>query len=288
MGVYLEITDRGGLREVREEREGFWIGSLKSSCEVKLDLPDWHGRVLELKVEPTGRLRIRTEPGLPFPVRSATGNVGSRWETLLDGDVLNLGPALLKLRYLPRADEKLAAQELDPATLAAGPGTQVGGWYQTIMEVADHLEGLSEPRRMVETAMDAMLRTTGADRVYLQLDPDHGIGGKTAFFLARDGERSPFRVSRSLVEQVRTSGRVVHVPVASADPVASQFKSVRVEGISASIALPITALGKTMGVIYADCVRDGAVLSAEDLHRVAFVSRLLASALGNKVLVASL
>ena len=288
MGVYLEITDRGGLREHREECEQFWIGSLKSSCKVTLDLPDWHGRVLEVKLEPSGRLRIRTEPGLPFPVRSATGNVGSRFETLLDGDVLNLGPALLRLRYLPSVDEAVAAQELDPSTLTTGPGAPVGGWYQTFMEVADHLEGLTEPGRMVRAAMDAMIQTTGADRVYLQLDPDHGIGGKTVFYLARDGERSPFRVSRSLVEQVRTSGRVVHVPVASADPVASQFQSVRVEGISASIALPITALGKTLGVIYADCVRDGAVLSAEDLHRVVFVSRLLASALGNRVLVASL
>ncbi|MBL8726768.1 MAG: sigma-54-dependent Fis family transcriptional regulator, partial [Planctomycetes bacterium] len=40
--------------------------------------------------------------------------------------------------------------------------------------------------------------------------------------------------------------------------------------------------------MYADCTRAGAVLSAEDLQRVAFCSRMLATALGNRVLVRSL
>ena len=54
---------------------------------------------------------------------------------------------------------------------------------------------------------------------------------------ARD--RTAFGVSSSLVDQARERGRVVHVPIASADPVASQFTSVRREGISSGIALPI-------------------------------------------------
>ncbi|MEC7583858.1 MAG: sigma-54 dependent transcriptional regulator, partial [Planctomycetota bacterium] len=56
-------------------------------------------------------------------------------------------------------------------------------------------------------------------------------------------------------------------------------------GISAAVAVPVQALGKVLGVMYADCVRDGAVMTAEDLQRIAFVSRILASALGNRVLV---
>jgi transcriptional regulator with GAF, ATPase, and Fis domain len=80
----------------------------------------------------------------------------------------------------------------------------------------------------------------------------------------------------------------VHVPVAASDPVARTFHSVRSEGISSAVALPIQALGKTLGVVYADCTRQGAMLSAEDLQRMAFCSRMLASALGNRVLVSSL
>ena len=80
----------------------------------------------------------------------------------------------------------------------------------------------------------------------------------------------------------------MHVPVAASDPIARTFHSVRSEGISSAVALPIQALGKNLGVFYADCTRDGAVLSAEDLQRVAFCSRILATALGNRVLVRSL
>ena len=180
-------------------------------------------------------------------------------------------------------------EELDPATLQANlaAGAPVGGWYETFMEVADTLEGVNEPERMITTALEAALNSTGADRVYLELDREDG-DGERCFHLSHGGERTPFRPSRSLIDQARERGRVVHVPIASADPVASQFVSVRREGISSSIAIPLQALGKTQGVLYADCVRDGAVLTPSDLQRVAFIGRMLAGALGNRALVASL
>ncbi|MBM4063788.1 MAG: GAF domain-containing protein, partial [Planctomycetes bacterium] len=284
MPVNLEITDRSGSREQDVDADSFWIGGARSGCTVTLDLPGVVGRVLEVARDERGRLRVRAEPGLPFPIRCATGNVGSRFETFLDGDVLNLGPALVRLRYRaePTGD---AIQEIDPGALAPSPGSPVGAWYQTFMEMADHLEGLKSQERMVPAAMAAILRATGADRVHVVLDLDEGA---QTFFMTRPEDRKPFRISRSLVDQVRETGRVVHVPVAASDPVARTFHSVRSEGISAAVALPIQALGKTLGVMYADCTRDGAVLSAEDLQRVAFCSRILATALGNRVLVRSL
>ena len=114
--ILLELTDRTGFRESEVSAESFWIGGNTSDCPVTLDLPEVHGRVLEVSVDPQGRLRVRAEPGLPFPVRCATGSVGSRFEHFLDGDVLNVGPALVKLRFQPEQGEG-AAQELDPATL---------------------------------------------------------------------------------------------------------------------------------------------------------------------------
>ncbi|GAB4148966.1 MAG: hypothetical protein Fur0037_17290 [Planctomycetota bacterium] len=285
MPVLLEITDRAGYRETAVAAESFWIGSLKSGCEVAMDLPQVHGRLLEVAVDGRGRLRVRAEPGLPFPIRCATGTVGSRFESFLDGDVLNLGPALVKLRYHAEPGD-VAAQELDPSVLAAAPGTRIGVWYQTFMEMADSLEGLRTEEQVVLKAMSAILRATGADRVHVLLDPSGEE--RDSFFLSRPDERRPFRVSRTLVNQVLERGRVIHVPATRADPIASSLQSVRSEGISAAVALPISALGKTLGVIYADCTREGATLSAEDLQRVAFCSRILASALGNRVLVASL
>jgi Nif-specific regulatory protein len=285
--ILLELTDRQGFREQEVDLESFWIGGANSGCEVALDLPQVQGRVLEVTVDGQGRLRVRTEPGLPFPVRCATGSVGARFEHFLDGDVLNVGPALVKLRFLAEVGDG-AMQELDPAALSLQPGSPVGGWYQVFMEMADHLEAVKETERMVGAAMTALLKTTGADRIHVVLDmPGEAVDedGSARFFRSRPADARPFRVSRSIINQVREAGRVVHVPLAAADPVARNYQSIRSEGISAAVALPVQALGKVMGVMYLDCTREGAVLTAEDLQRAVFVSRMLASALGNRVLV---
>ena len=284
MPVSLEVTDRSGTREHDVAAERFWLGAARSGCEVELDLPGAAGRLLEVAADEQGRLQVRAEPGLPFPVRCATGDIGARFEPFLDGDVLNLGPALVKLRFRSERSED-EAEPIDPAVLAASPGSPVGAWYRTFMEMSDHLEGLKSSGEMVAAAMAAVLESTGADRVHVELDLDEGGG---AFYLGRPDSAQQFRVSRSLIDQVRATQQVVHVPVAASDPVASSFHSVRSEGISAAVALPDKALGKTLGVVYADCVSDGATLSAEDLQRVAFCARMLATALGNRVLVASL
>ncbi|MBK8979461.1 MAG: sigma-54-dependent Fis family transcriptional regulator [Planctomycetes bacterium] len=288
MAVHVEITDRGGVRSATVDADSFWIGTTPT-CAVQLDVPDVYARIVELRVVRGGaQLEIRAEPGLPFPVRCATGNVGARFQTVLDGDVINAGPAMLRLRVVAAGAADATVEEIDLGRVTS-PGAPVGPWYETFMQVADHLEGLRDPRQMVRTAMQAVLGATSADRVYLSLEPDVlGPGGGEQFHLGADGSEAPFRVSSSLVDRVREAGRVVHVPVAAADPIASRFVSVQREGISSGIALPLTALGRRLGVLYADCVRPGAVLSAEDLQRVAFVARLLASALGNRTLVATL
>jgi transcriptional regulator with GAF, ATPase, and Fis domain len=287
MSVHVEVSDHSGFRSVVVDRSSFWIGARKSNSDVELDLPGCAGRALEVRAE-AGQVRLRVEAGLPFPVRSSTGSVGTRFEPMLEGDVLNVGPALIKLRALGGDDPR--GEELDPGALveSGAPGAPIGDWYQTFMEVADNLEGITAPERMVDTALSAVLTVSGAERVMVELDAEHGIDGRTAFFLSRGDERTPFRVSRTLVDQVQASGHVVHVPVSSKDPVASRFVSVRREGISSTIALPLRALGKTLGVLYADCVREGQMLSVPDLQRVAFIARLLASALGNRALVSSL
>lgn len=287
MRIHLEITDSAGFQEHSLEVDQFWIGSLKSGCDLEIDLPGVIGRVLEVRADSSGP-QIRAEAGLPFPIRSVTGDVGTRFESLLDGDVLNIGPAMLKMRLAkigPKVGEALDPQILNDAEVAGSP---VGGWYQTFMDIADTLEGLNQAGRMIQTAMDGVIRATSADRIMVQMDPEFSVEGQNVFFRSNQGDRTPFRVSESLVGQARESRQVVHVPLAEADPIASQFLSVRKEGISSGIALPLRALGKSLGVLYADCVRDGGVLTATDLQRLAFIGRMLASALGNRALVSSL
>ena len=84
-----------------------------------------------------------------------------------------------------------------------------------------------------------MLEATGADRVHVERDADDG----GAFYRSRAGSDESFRVSRSLIEQVRKAQQVVHVPVASsiADIAAATiseelFKPSRWSDISMNVA----------------------------------------------------
>jgi transcriptional regulator with GAF, ATPase, and Fis domain len=285
MSVRVEITDALGARGQTVDAELFWIGCAPS-CSVPLEIAGCRSRILEVRSGGDGRLEVRAEPGLPFPVRSSSGNVGTRFEPCLEGDPLSVGPALVRLSRV-RAVTEGTVEEIDLAQVR-GPGSPVGTWYETFMTVADHLEAVRDPERSISAAIDGILAATSADRIHILLEAEHAVGGRTAFFRTRDGGAAPFRISSGIVEKVREAGRVVHVPIAAADPVASQFVSVRREGISAGIALPMSALGRTIGVLYADCVREGAVLSAEDLQRLVFIARLLAQSLGNRDLVAAL
>jgi transcriptional regulator with GAF, ATPase, and Fis domain len=189
------------------------------------------------------------------------------------------------------AAEQAAAgtvRELD-ASVLKGQGSKAPGavseWFEKFMEVADHLEGLKDPEESLRLALSAVLATTGADRVFVELEPGHEVAGRREWFQARDERAGPFQVSRSLVDLVKSSKGIVHVPMASADPTVSSLQSVRREGISSTFAMPLRALGKTVGILYADCVREDVALSAIDFQHAAMLGRLLATSLGNREMV---
>ena len=287
MPVLVEINVQGTTRHVRVKDSSFWIGSRQDRCVVDLQIPGFVGRCLEVRAEADGRIAIRTEPGLPFPVRSASGNVPTRFENFIAGDVLTVGPVMVGLSVVPEATVG-AVRELDASALK-GQGSKAPGavseWFEKFMEVADHLEGLKDPEESLRVALAAVLATTGADRVFVELEPGHEVAGRREWFQTRDERATPFQVSRSLVELVKSSKGIVHVPMASADPTVSALQSVRREGISSTFAMPLRALGKTVGILYADCVREDGALSALDFQHAAMLGRLLATSLGNREMV---
>jgi hypothetical protein len=250
-------------------------------------LSEFVGRCLEVKLEADGRILVRSEPGLPFAVRSATGNVATRFEPLMPGDVLTIGAVCIAIATGTDDPPRAAVQELDASSLRGlvkAPGA-THEWYDRFMEVADHLEGLKDPDEMVRVTMAAILSTTSADRVFVELEPGWEVAGQREWFQSRaaagagtpgsDGttgvREARFQVSRSLVEHVKQSKGIVHVPVAQSDPSVSALQSVRSEGISSTFAMPLRALGKTVGILYADCTAPGRVLAAADFQHAAMI-----------------
>ena len=188
MLIHLEITDRAGHKEITVDQSPFWIGTPNYGCPAEIDLPGFHGRILHVKVAGES-LQVHAEAGLPFPVRSVTGAVGTRFQSLLDGDVIDIGSAVVKIRVAQPAG---GGEALDLASLATDVtdvvGSPVGAWYQAFMEIADTLEGLNQADHMIQTVMEGVLRSTGADRVMVQLDPEPGKVEASGLFLTHDGD----------------------------------------------------------------------------------------------------
>ena len=122
------------------------------------------------------------------------------------------------------------------------------------MEMSDHLEGLKSSTQMVSGDDGSRAAKRPAPIACTSNSIIEDGGGE--FYLSRPDRREGVpRQSFGDRAGAHRPSQVVHVPIAASDPVASTFHSVRSEGISAAVALPIKALGKTLGVVYTDCTQ---------------------------------
>ncbi|MFQ5504818.1 MAG: sigma 54-interacting transcriptional regulator [Planctomycetota bacterium] len=269
------------VRKTVSEEE-FWIGAGSGDWAFGLPVDGIRGPLVEVRHGAEG-VEVRAEPGLPVSVRTVAGELGTRFEPLLEGEDLWVGDLRVAIRWTP-VEPKLRG--FDTAFLKeASSSSELLDWFESFMSLADHMDGVRDVEDLAEVSLRAVLETTGADRVFLQLDCEGEAPRE--WFRSRRGGTAPFGVSRSTVARVRTQEGVVFVPESSADPVVAGLVSVRREGISSSLAVPLRALGRSVGVLYADCVEPGSSLKTGDFRVAAVLGRMLASAVGNRNLMHS-
>ncbi len=108
---------------------------------------------------------------------------------------------------------------------------------------------------VLNEVMDRIIDLTGAERAFLMLvDPQDG---SLEFRAARNVDRetissSAFDISRSIVKQVAASGDPVVTTNAQMDPRFKAHESVVGYNLRSILCVPLRALGKLTGVIYAD------------------------------------
>ena len=109
--------------------------------------------------------------------------------------------------------------------------------------------------QVLNEVMDQIIRLTGAERAFLMLvEPDTG---KLEFRTARNMDRetiasSSFEISRSIVNQVSTSGQPVVTTNAQMDPRFKARESVIGYNLRSILCVPLRYRGQVTGVIYAD------------------------------------
>ena len=291
MSFHLRIQETG--KDPRFESlqvESFWLAAgaadrgqaLEEGQEcVALAIPGCHGLLVEIR-ELEGRVELRAEAGLPVQVETSAGVVGPRFEALLEGEGLRVGPFRIDIQWRSEDPAWTAVEAVD---LEAAAGGDLQAWFESSMALADRLDGLHEVDELVEVVLEGVLASCAADRVFILVESP----GERAreWFRSRQGGAQKFGVSRSLVSKVRHERGVVFVPESASDPMVAGLSSIRREGISSSLAVPLRALGANIGVLYADCVELGHSLGPADFQKAALLGRMFAGALGSRSLVRS-
>ncbi len=129
----------------------------------------------------------------------------------------------------------------------------------------DELEALSSISKVIGSSldltevlnevMDEIIRLTGAERSFLMLvDPETG---ELAFRAARNVDRetigsSAFEISRSIVNQVATTGEPIVTTNAQMDPRFKSQESVIGYNLRSILCVPLRVRGHVTGVVFAD------------------------------------
>ncbi len=254
------------------------VGSPGSSAEICFVVPGLTGLFFAVEKTIEG-LEVIPEPGVVLEMGGR--EVKRRRVPINPGQSFHLESLRIEIEWISEAGE---VRSWDPTMLSLGQ-EEVRDWFETFMGLVDKMEGLRDLDGLAEVLTKGILKTTGAERCYLELDNE--TGGAEKWFRSTIGGVQAFGVSRSLISRVRGGKGIVFVPESSADPTVAGLLSVKREGISSSVAVPIHALGKDLGVLYADCVSPGRSLGPEDFRKTALLGRIFASAVGNRNLLRS-
>ena len=235
MPTLLVLTPDGRERAVPLARR---ITTLGRSAENDVSLPD--------PGLPETALHIHFD-GKDF---NAACHGGARMEVngrrkitarLADGDRIRIGVSELRFRVG------------DPSPAACVASTPAGRLeaMETLFRFSERLLAASDPSRLLDELLDALLEVTHAEKGFLILLEQSGMEVKAARNLARETiENAVSRVSDSIVQRVAATRRPVIVADALHDTQWSSSSSVVNLKLCSVMCAPLMREGEPIGVIY--------------------------------------
>jgi transcriptional regulator with GAF, ATPase, and Fis domain len=126
--------------------------------------------------------------------------------------------------------------------------------FQIAFKMAQHILGELDTRRALASALDAVIDLCQAERgMILLFKPDGSLHCDTARNLERrDVENPEFKISRTIIRDVRRSGAAAFHPDLPAHPGGELSESVQRLGLLAVICLPLIRGEEVFGVVYLD------------------------------------
>lgn len=139
--------------------------------------------------------------------------------------------------------------------------------WQTSLELQRLLSPTHGLDRLLGQVLDSVLHLTGAERAFVLLTgPDGDLEVRASSGLTREEIAAPeFRGSVGAVERVLASGAPMAVSDAQGDAWLGRRASVIGGGIRAMVCMPLIALGRKIGALYADSRAAGKTFTELDV-----------------------
>lgn len=125
----------------------------------------------------------------------------------------------------------------------------------TLYEITRTLNSSLDLDEVLNTIMDRVIEVTGAERGFLMLRDDQqgGLVFKVARGLDRSDLESPaFQVSTTIIDEVERNNTPLLTDNAQYDQRFSRGESIMVLGLRSIMCVPITVMGRMIGVVYVD------------------------------------
>jgi signal transduction histidine kinase len=215
-------------------------------------------------------------------------------EALRPGDLIRLGEVLFEFGERGPADEAPTRIDPMPTLVMVMKSVTLGDLRSRhgsdadrakrrlgiLLEVSRVLAGSEDADSLLEQILDLVFESFEVDRAAILL-PDATTGHLEPFAArSRDGREGP-TYSRKIADYVFTRGVAAIFESPAIDPRLGATDSIVLQAITASMASPLRAKGKTLGVLYLDNLGGHQHLDEGDLELCSAVADHAALALEN-------
>ncbi|TET38308.1 MAG: GAF domain-containing protein [Planctomycetota bacterium] len=178
------------------------------------------------------------------------------------------------------------SQESSPLPVTESPGDSDAGVTEELLQLSIFLARENNPRRAIETMLDAAFRVLDAKRAFLVVREKDGLAFSGHRYASGLSPETPDReVSTSIIEQVIESGAPVFSEHAREETVFAQFQSVVDLDLLSILAVPVRVGGEVQGCFYLDNASIAGAFTHADRRLAEYLASLAGAVLDRQLLM---
>ena len=271
----------GELKEIELERKGYIVGRAEE-CDIVIPDPRVSSRHFFL-----------TPRGGEWWIRDLGSTNGTflngrkiSVSKITEGDTLRVGQTLITVgkKELKEITRSLTLQTTRMETLLAPPcsldeAMRLHRHLEILCKVSKILHSVQTLEEALEKTLDLIFQVLKADRGVIFLKGDEGF--KKVAERRSEDDRSPLRISFTIVEEVFKKGESVITSDAMQDERFRNRKSVISSHIHSAMCVPLVGKENILGVIYTDTLLSKGAFKSEDLELLTIIGHQAGMAIEN-------